>query len=211
LNLVGDFGGGSMFLLVGIFAALWERQTSGRGQVVDAAMVDGSSVLAQMMWSMRSLGVWNDARGVNLLDGGAPYYDTYETADGKHVAVGAIEPQFYAQLVAGLGLDSAGLPAQNDVARWGELRATFAEAFAAKDRDHWANVFDGTDACVTPVLSFGEAETEAHLVARQTLFGQAANLQPMPAPRFSRSDPGAPTAPGLERAEAATVLREWDR
>lgn len=119
LNLVGDFGGGSMFLLVGIFAALWERQTSGRGQVVDAAMVDGSSVLAQMMWSMRSLGVWNDARGVNLLDGGAPYYDTYETADGKHVAVGAIEPQFYAQLVAGLGLDSAGLPAQNDVARWG--------------------------------------------------------------------------------------------
>lgn len=211
LNLVGDFGGGSMFLLVGIFAALWERQTSGRGQVVDAAMVDGSSVLAQMMWSMRSLGVWNDARGVNLLDGGAPYYDTYETADGKHVAVGAIEPQFYAQLVAGLGLDSAGLPAQNDVARWGELRAAFAEAFAAKDRDHWANVFDGTDACVTPVLSFGEAETEAHLVARQTLFGQAANLQPMPAPRFSRSDPGAPTAPGLERAEAATVLREWDR
>ncbi|WP_328351945.1 CoA transferase [Mycobacterium sp. NBC_00419] len=210
LNLVGDFGGGSMFLLVGIFAALWERQTSGKGQVVDAAMVDGSSVLAQMMWSMRSLGVWDDRRGVNLLDSGAPFYDTYETADGKHVAVGAIEPQFYAQLVAGLGLDPAALPAQNDVTRWAELRQTLADAFRARDRDHWAAVFDGTDACVTPVLSFGEAETEAHLVARGTLFGSGQGIQPMPAPRFSRSHPGTPAPPGGSEVAAAGVLREWN-
>lgn len=118
LNLVGDFGGGSMFLLVGILAALWERQSSGKGQVVDAAMVDGSSVLIQMMWAMRATGMWTDTRGANMLDGGAPYYDTYECADGRYVAVGAIEPQFYAAMLAGLGLDAAELPPQNDRARW---------------------------------------------------------------------------------------------
>ncbi|CLS93434.1 fatty acid-CoA racemase [Mycobacterium tuberculosis] len=137
LNLVGDFGGGSMFLLVGILAALWERQSSGKGQVVDAAMVDGSSVLIQMMWAMRATGMWTDTRGANMLDGGAPYYDTYECADGRYVAVGAIEPQFYAAMLAGLGLDAAELPPQNDRARWPELRALLTEAFASHDRDHW--------------------------------------------------------------------------
>ena len=130
-----------MFLLVGILAALWERERSGKGQVVDAAMVDGSSVLATMMWAFRHMGMWSDTRGTNMLDTGAPYYDTYECADGRHVAVGAIEPQFYAELLDKLGLDAADLPGQNDITRWPELRAILTEKFAAKDRDHWAKVF----------------------------------------------------------------------
>src|SRR5690349_5345494 len=128
LNLAGDFGGGSMFLLVGILAALFERQTSGKGQVVDAAMVDGSSVLAQMIWGFRQDGLWSDERGVNMLDGGAPYYDTYTCADGKHIAIGAIEPQFYAEAIKGLGLEGADLLDQNDMSRWPELRAAITEA-----------------------------------------------------------------------------------
>jgi alpha-methylacyl-CoA racemase len=207
LNLAGDFGGGSMFLIVGILAALWERQTSGTGQVVDAAMIDGSSVLVQMMWGFRASGMWSDERGTNMLDTGAPYYDTYETADGKYVAVGSIEPQFYAQLLKGLGLEGADIPGQNDVARWPELRATFTEAFAAHDRDHWAAVFDGTDACVTPVLSFGEVETEPHVTERETFFRDGDNLQPAPAPRFSRSV--SPTPVNGVGSDAEAVLHDW--
>ncbi|TPG35961.1 CaiB/BaiF CoA transferase family protein [Mycolicibacterium hodleri] len=207
LNLAGDFGGGSMFLIVGILSALWERQTSGKGQVVDAAMIDGSSVLVQMMWGFRANGMWSDERGTNMLDTGAPYYDTYETADGKYVAVGSIEPQFYALLLAGLGLDPATLPGQNDVARWPELRATFTDAFAGHDRDHWAKVFNGTDACVTPVLSFGEVETEPHITERDTFFLDRDNLQPAPAPRFSRSKP--PTPVSGKGSDADAVLRDW--
>ncbi|MFZ0718365.1 CaiB/BaiF CoA transferase family protein, partial [Mycobacterium sp.] len=168
LNLVGDFGGGSMFLLLGILSALFERQTSGKGQVVDAAMIDGSSVLVQMMWGMRALGLWTDERGTNMLDTGAPYYDTYECADGRYVSVGAIESQFYAAMLAGLGLDPADLPAQNDRSRWPELRAKFTEVFASRDRDHWAKVFADSDACVTPILAFGEVETEPHITERNT-------------------------------------------
>ncbi len=144
LNLTGDFGGGSMFLLVGILSALWERQTSGKGQVVDAAMIDGSSVLAQMIWGFREDGMWSDERGVNMLDGGAPYYDTYTCSDGRHIAVGAIEPQFYAEMLKGLGLENADLPNQNDISRWPELRARLTEVIASKDRDHWAKVFADT-------------------------------------------------------------------
>ncbi len=213
LNLAGDFGGGSMFLLVGILAALWERQTSGKGQVVDAAMVDGSSVLMQMMWSFRASGMWSDERGTNMLDTGAPYYDTYECSDGRYVAVGAIEPQFYALLLQGLGLDSADLPGQNDIGRWEELRAAFTEAFAARDRDHWAKVFNGTDACVTPVLSFAEVETEPHVTERGTFFHDtsagADNLEPSPAPRFSRTRTSTPTPPREVGADNDAVLRDW--
>ncbi len=208
LNLVGDFGGGSMFLLLGILSALWERQTSGKGQVVDAAMVDGSSVLVQMMWQMRASGMWTDARGTNLLDGGAPYYDTYECSDGRYVAVGAIEPQFYAAMIQGLGLDAATLPPQNDVQRWPELRALLVEAFGSRDRDHWAKVFADSDACVTPVLAFGEAHTEPHITERNTFYEVNGNLQPMPAPRFSRTPADTPRpAQPVEGIEA--VLTDW--
>jgi alpha-methylacyl-CoA racemase len=208
LNLVGDFGGGSMFLLLGILSALWERQSSGKGQVVDAAMIDGSSILVQMMWQMRASGMWTDVRGTNMLDGGAPYYDTYECADGRYVAVGAIEPQFYAAMIEGLGLDAATLPPQNDVTRWPELRALLTEAFAGRDRDHWAKVFADSDACVTPVLAFGEAHTEPHISERNTLYQVNDNLQPMPAPRFSRTPAETPrTAEVVGDIEA--IIKDW--
>jgi len=209
LNLVGDFGGGSMFLLLGILSALWERQTSGKGQVVDAAMVDGSSVLAQMMWGMRDMGVWTDDRGTNMLDGGAPYYDTYECADGRYMSVGAIEPQFYAAMLDGLGLDPADLPGQNDRSRWPELRARFTEVFAGKDRDHWAKVFADSDACVTPVLAFGEVETEPHITERNTFYRVGNGLQPLPAPRFSRSAPDQPRPPRPPGSDTEAVLNDW--
>jgi alpha-methylacyl-CoA racemase len=208
LNLVGDFGGGSMFLLVGILSALWERQTSGKGQVVDAAMVDGSSVLMQMMWHMRASGIWSDARGTNMLDGGAPYYDTYECADGRYVSVGAIEPQFYAAMLAGLGLNGADLPPQNDTARWPELRALLTKTFGAHDRDHWAKVFAESDACVTPILAFNEVLTEPHIAERDTFYEVNGGLQPLPAPRFSRTAPETPRAAApVDSAEE--IFADW--
>ncbi|KAA1249250.1 CoA transferase [Mycobacterium simiae] len=210
LNLVGDFGGGSMFLLVGVLAALWERQRSGKGQVVDAAMIDGSSVLAQMMWAMRATGIWADVRGTNMLDGGAPYYDTYECADGRYVAVGAIEPQFYAAMLAGLGLDAADLPSQNDITGWPELRALLTEAFAKHDRDHWAKVFADSDACVTPVLAFGEVQTEPHITQRNTFYEVNGGPQPMPAPRFSRTPPGEPRRPAPPLTDIQALLDDWE-
>ena len=209
LNLAGDFGGGSMFLLLGILSALWERQTSGKGQVVDAAMIDGSSVLIQMMWAFRAQGMWSDERGTNMLDTGAPYYDTYETADGKYFAIGAIEPQFYAELLAKLGLDPATLPGQNDMARWDELRAIFTEVFKTKNRDDWTAIFAGTDACATPVLAFGEVLDEPHIAERSTFYETQHGLQPMPAPRFSRSEPAVPSPPPLIGADNDTILKDW--
>jgi alpha-methylacyl-CoA racemase len=197
-----------MFLLVGILSALWERQRSGKGQVVDAAMVDGSSVLVQMMWQMRASGMWTDERGTNMLDGGAPYYDTYECADGRYVAVGAIEPQFYAAMLAGLGLDAANLPRQNDASRWPELRAVLTDAFAAHDRDHWTKVFADSDACVTPVLAFGEVHTEPHITERNTFYEVNGGLQPLPAPRFSRTAPDKPR-PASPVTDAEAILEDW--
>ncbi|WP_370181461.1 CaiB/BaiF CoA transferase family protein [Rhodococcus wratislaviensis] len=207
LNLVGDFGGGSMFLVFGVLAALWEREVSGRGQVVDAAMVDGAGVLAQMMWSMRGNGTWATGRGENLLDGSYPFYDTYVCADGKHVAVGAIEPQFYAELIEGLQLDPGRLPGQWERTRWTALRAEFEIAFKSRTRDEWAQVFATTDACVTPVLTYDEALEHPHMVARNT-FGAVDGVdQPMPAPRFSRTPAAAPSAP--EPRPLAEQIRRW--
>jgi alpha-methylacyl-CoA racemase len=208
LNLVGDFGGGSMLVVVGVLAALWEAQRSGRGQVVDAAMVDGASLLAQMIWSLLGQGLWRDERGVNLLDGHAPFYDTYACADGRHVAVGALEPQFYAALLSGLDLDAAGLPAQYDRDGWATLRARFADAFAARTRDEWADVFDGTDACVTPVLSFAEAAAHPHLAARSTIVAPDGVRQAAAAPRFSRTAPGLRSLSG-EPGSVDAVLADW--
>jgi alpha-methylacyl-CoA racemase len=209
LNLVGDFGGGSMFLLFGIMSALWERERSGAGQVVDAAMVDGASLLAQMMWGWRASGVWSDERDANVLDGGAPYYDTYVCKDGRYFAVGAIEPQFYAVLLERLGLADADLPEQNDRAGWPALRARLAAVFLTRTRDEWAAVFDGTDACATPVLTWAEAGSHPHLAARRTLVTIDGVEQPAPGPRFSRTVPGLPTPPRPRGADTDDVLADW--
>ncbi|WP_091327232.1 CaiB/BaiF CoA transferase family protein [Geodermatophilus ruber] len=201
LNIGADFGGGSMFLLVGILAALLERGTSGQGQVVDAAMVDGASSLVTMIYGLLGAGLWQDRRAANLLDGGAPFYDTYACADGRHVAVGAIEPQFHAQLLAGLGIDPEEHGRQDDVARWPEQRKTIAGVFATRTRDEWAAAFEGTDACVTPVLGLTEAPAHPHLAARGTFTDRGGHPEPAPAPRFSRT-PGAvrggPRTPGQD-------------
>jgi alpha-methylacyl-CoA racemase len=208
LNLVGDFGGGSMLLLVGVLSALWEAQRSGQGQVVDAAMVDGASLLGQMFWGFLAQKMWVDQPGVNMLDGGAPFYDTYTCADGRHVAVGAIEPQFYAALLTGLGLTGADLPGQHDRDRWPELKARFAEVFATRSRDDWAGVFAGTDACVTPVLAFGEVAAHPHLAARATIVDPAGVPQAAPAPRFSRTGTTVPE-PAAAPEDAAAILADW--
>jgi alpha-methylacyl-CoA racemase len=195
LNLVADFGGGSMLVLLGIVAALYERERSGVGQVVDAAMVDGVSILAQMAWTMKGTGILTDEREAFLLDGGAPFYRTYETADGSYMAVGAIEPQFFAQLLAGLGLAADEVPGQFELGRYAEMRAIFTERFGSKSRDEWTRIFAGTDACVTPVLTWSEAASNEHMLARGTVIEANGLLQAAQAPRFSRTPPAAPGGP----------------
>jgi alpha-methylacyl-CoA racemase len=204
LNLLADFGGGSMLVLVGVLAALYERERSGAGQVIDAAMVDGVSMLAQLAWTMKAAGSLRDERESFLLDGGAPFYRCYETADGRYVAVGAIEPQFFAQLLAGLGLDPAEVPGQYQRDRYDEMRRLFADRFAKKARDEWVSIFDGTDSCVTAVLSWTEAAVADHLRKRETLIEVNGILQAAPAPRFSRTPagpPGPPPAGGSDLGE----------
>jgi alpha-methylacyl-CoA racemase len=195
LNMVGDFGGGSMFLVMGILAALVERQNTGAGQVIDAAMTDGTLALSHIFWALRAAGQWSDDRGSNLLDTGMAFYDTYETADGRYMAVGAIEPQFYAQLLVGLGLDAAALPEQHDPAAQDRLRSLFTERFLGKSQSEWVQIFDGTDACCTPVLTFSEAERDAHLNARNSFIELDGVVQHAPAPRFSRTPSGTPQPP----------------
>jgi alpha-methylacyl-CoA racemase len=206
LNLLGDFGGGGMLLAMGILAALVERGISGTGQVIDAAMVDGSALLTSFLYGLLATGGWQDRRGSNLLDGGAPFYDTYACADGGYVAVGALEPQFYAALLAGLGLADAGLPPQHDRAGWPVLRERFAAAFASRTRDAWAQVFAGTDACVLPVLSLAEAPVHPHAAARSAFVEVGGIVQPAPAPRFSRSAAGHPAPPPRPGADTDGVL-----
>ncbi|WP_059016843.1 CaiB/BaiF CoA-transferase family protein [Mycobacterium sp. M26] len=195
LNFVADFGGGSMLVLLGIVAALYEREKSGRGQVVDAAMVDGVSLLAQAMWTIKSTGRVSDERESFMLDGSCPYYRTYETSDGKYLAVGSIEPQFFAELLVGLGFSADEVPAQSDIAGRAEMTRLFTERFASKTRDEWTAIFAGTDACVTPVLSWSEAASSAHLRERGTLVDVGGTTQAAPAPRFSRSQAGPVGAP----------------
>src|ERR1700761_2233504 len=207
LNLVADFGGGSMFVLLGIVAALYERERSGTGQVVDAAMVDGVSVLAQMMWTMKSTGALRDERESFLLDGGAPFYRCYETADGKYMAVGAIEPQFFAALLAGLGLSADEVPGQFEIGSYPKMFEAFTTRFADKTCDEWAEIFDGTDACVTPVLTWSEAATDPHLAPRSTVVTAGGVDQAAPAPRFSRT-PSAPVGP-IPQATTALDQIGW--
>jgi len=209
LNLVGDFGGGGMLLGFGVVCALLEARRSGRGQVVDAAMVEGASLLTTMFWGMRAAGQWSDARGENVLDTGAPWYDTYATRDGRHVAVGAIEPRFYDELLRRLGLAHEPLPAQHDRSGWPMLRARFAAAFAARTRDEWMREFADSDACVAPVLAFGEAVAHPHAVARGSYASVGGVTQPAPAPRFSRT-PGAIGGPPPERGSGGrAALADW--
>ena len=209
LNLVGDFGGGGMLLAFGIACAIAESQRSGRGQVVDAAMVEGASLLSTMFWGMRAGGKWSDVRGENILDTGAPWYDVYETLDRKFVAIGAIEPKFYAELIQRMGLAHATLPAQNDRAQWPELRRHFAQVFAAKTRDEWSVIFDGSDACFSPVLTFAEARDHPHNIARHGHATIGNVDQPAPAPRFSRTPGATRHAPPERGAGGAQALADW--
>jgi alpha-methylacyl-CoA racemase len=209
LNIGADFGGGSMFLLVGILAALLERAGSGRGQVVDAAMVDGASSLVTMVHGMLAARLWHDRRAVNLLDGGAPFYDTYACADGRHVALGAIEPQFYAALLEGLGLTGQLPGGQHERRHWPEHRRRIAEVIASRPRDDWTAVFAGTDACLTPVLGLAEAPQHPHLAARGTFVDGVGGPQPGPAPRFSRTPGAVRGRPRAAGADTRAALRAW--
>jgi alpha-methylacyl-CoA racemase len=206
-NLLGDFGGGSTYLVIGVLAALLEARTSGHGQVVDAAIVDGAAHLSAMFASMLAGGFAHERRAANLLDGGAPFYDVYETADGRHMTVGALEPQFYAVLVK--KLDVPDLPDRNDLARWPELREAFARRFKERTQAEWCAVFDGTDACVAPVLPLTEAAEHPHLRARGTYVDRGGVLQPAPAPRFSRTEPTLTTGPTASGAQTREALAAW--
>jgi len=208
LNLVGDFGGGSTFLVMGVLAALWEVQRSGLGQVVDAAIVDGTASLTGLLHGMIAGGLWSDRRGNNLLDSGQPWYDTYETSDGGWMAVGALEPQFYASFALILGLSDEEAD-RSDPRRWSDLRTAIAERFASRTRAEWCEVFEGTDACVAPVLGLSEAPTHPHLVERGTFVDVAGVVQPAPAPRFSRTPSGRPTPPVVSGADTAAALADW--
>jgi alpha-methylacyl-CoA racemase len=209
LNLVGDFGGGGMLLALGVLAGLLDAKRSGKGQVVDAAMVDGAAALMAMAWGIRAAGAFNEERGTNILDGGAPFYDTYETQDGRHVAIGAIEPQFYALLLERLGLDSAEVPSRRDDGSWPELREILAQTFRQRTRAEWCEILEGTDVCFAPVLTMSDAAHHPHLRARDTIVERHGFLQPAPAPRFSRSEVSLDRPMPPPGAHTDEVLAEW--
>ncbi|WP_338702435.1 CaiB/BaiF CoA-transferase family protein [Streptomyces sp. Q6] len=207
-NLVGDYAGGSLYLVVGILAALHHARDTGAGQVVDAAIVDGASHLAAMIHGMLAAGGWQDRRGANLLDGGCPFYGTYETADGRYMAVGALEQQFYDEFIALMGLADIA-PARKDLTRWDELRDAVAARFKDRTRDEWTAVFEGSDACVAPVLSLREAPAHPHLAARGTFVEHGGITQPAPAPRFSATPATVRSGPARPGADTADVARDW--
>ncbi len=208
LNLVGDYGGGALYLAFGVMAALFERQRSGRGQVVDAAMVDGAASLASIFYGLHAAGQWDAPRGENLLDGGAPFYDTYETADGRWVSLAPLEPKFFAQLAQALGLDARFVPRQYDRRLWPEMRTAIAAAVRQRTRDAWCEVLEGTDACFAPVLDFDEAPRHRHARERSAFVDVGGVLQPAPAPRFDRTPAGHPRpAPELGQ-HTDELLRE---
>ncbi|MFZ4518732.1 MAG: CaiB/BaiF CoA transferase family protein [Microthrixaceae bacterium] len=215
INLVGDFGGGGMLLAFGVVCALLEAQRSGIGQVVDAAMVDGSAVLMSMMWAFTAMGIWNEERGSNMLDTGAHFYDTYECADGGFVSIGSIEPQFYAQLLELTGLEEdyrargEDLPHQHDRARWDEVKERLAAIFRTRTRDEWCDVMEGTDVCFAPVLTMSEATRHPHNVERGTFVEVAGIPQPAPAPRFSRTGAEIQRPPAHTGQHTDEVLTEW--
>ena len=207
-NLVGDFGGGSAYLVIGVLAALLEARISGQGQVVDAAIVDGAAHL-NMMWAAILAGGWGqEQRASNLLDGGIPYYDLYETADGEHMSVGPLEPQFYDEMVRLLGIEEQ-VPDRNDFSRLGELKQVLTDTFRQRAQREWTEIFDGTDACVAPVLPLSEAAQHPHLRAREVYVERDGLLQPAPAPRFSRTGPTLSTGPSRPGDSTRAVLEAW--
>ncbi|WP_262057399.1 CaiB/BaiF CoA transferase family protein [Streptomyces sp. STR69] len=208
-NLLGDYAGGSLYLVVGVLAALHHARVTGTGQVVDAAIVDGTAHLSAMIHGMLAAGGWQDRRAANLLDGGCPYYGTYETGDGKHMAVGALEPRFYDEFTRLLDLADFA-DARRDWTRWGELREAVAARFRSRTRDEWSVVFEGTDACVAPVLSLREAPKHPHLAARGTFTEHGGITQPAPAPRFSETPTSVRGGPALPGADTSDVARDWD-
>jgi alpha-methylacyl-CoA racemase len=208
LNLVGDFGGGGMLLALGVVSAVLEARSSGRGQVVDAAMVEGSALLSTMFHAMHAAGLWNDTPGTNLLDSGAPFYEVYETSDGGHVAVGALEPQFYAELLRRLELDPEAFP-QWDQPRWPEFKDRFAAVFVTRTRDEWTARLEGAEACATPVLGLTEAASHPHNVARGTFVEVDGKVQPAPAPRFSRTPAAISRPPAEPGGDTDAVLADW--
>jgi alpha-methylacyl-CoA racemase len=207
-NLVGDFGGGSLYLVVGILAGLHHANQSGAGQVVDAAIVDGTASLTSLFHGMMAAGMWRDERGVNVLDSGAPWYDVYETSDQKYMAVGAIEPQFFAELVKVLELE-IGEAERNDPRTWEDMRRQFAQRFQTRTRDEWAMIFSPTDACVSPVLSLKEAPFNPHLAARGSYVEVDGLTQPAPAPRFSVTPSAVQSPPGKIGGDTRAQLERW--
>ncbi len=208
LNLVGDFGGGGAFLAFGMVCAILAARASGQGQVVDAAMVDGASILMAPFVAMRASGMWSPERGTNMLDSGAPFYDVYRTSDGRYLAVGAIEPQFYAALLEVLGLAGEDLPAQMDRSKWPELKERFAQVIAGRTRDEWADLFMGIDACVAPVLEPDEVPEHPHMRSRESFIDIAGLVQPRPAPRFSQTNPSVPEPAPANGGDTRPILAE---
>jgi alpha-methylacyl-CoA racemase len=208
LNLVADYGGGALYLAFGILAALFERQRSGRGQVVDAAMVDGAASLASVFWGLRAAGSWDEARGSNLLDGGAPFYAVYETADARHISLAALEPKFFARLAAALQLEPRFVQRQYDRRLWPEMRGAIAAVVRRRTRDEWRALLEGSDACFAPVLNFDEATQHEHAVAREAFVEVDGVVQPAPAPRFDRTPAGRPTPTPEVGAHTAQLLAE---
>jgi alpha-methylacyl-CoA racemase len=209
LNLVGDFGGGGMLLAFGVLAALLEAKNSGKGQVVDAAMVDGAALLMSMFWGMRHTGFWNDARGTNMLDTGAHFYEVYGCADGKYISLGSIEPQFYAELLKLSGLEGQTLPPQMDRTQWPAMKQKLEALFKTKTRDEWCKIMEGSDVCFAPVLAMGEAAAHPHNAARKTFIEIAGMTQPAPAPRFSRTVPTVERPPAHAGQHSEEVLARW--
>jgi alpha-methylacyl-CoA racemase len=209
LNLIGDFGGGGMLLAFGILCALLEREKSGRGQVVDAAMVDGTAILMTMFYGFRAMGIWEDERGTNLLDSGAPFYDVYECKDGKYISFGALEPQFYAQLFDLLQIPLEDLPDQMDRGQWPEIKETVARTVRTKTRSEWQDILEGSDTCFAPVLNMDEAADHPHNIARNTFVELEGVRQPAPAPRFSRTIPEISRPPAHPGQHTDEGLLEW--
>lgn len=209
LNLVGDFGGGAMMLAFGVVCAALEARSSGKGQVVDAAMTDGVALLGAMMYGFRAYGSWSDQRAANLLDGGAHFYDSYACADGKFITVGAIEPQFYAKLLALAGIDDPAFGAQMDARQWPDLKAKLAAVFGQRTRAQWCALMEGTDVCFAPVLDLGEAPLHPHNAARASFIDIDGVTQPAPAPRFSRTVAQAGVSAAAPGQHSAEVLRDW--